>query len=123
MHYQLPPQAEWKAITCTRGLVYDVVVDIRKGSPTFLQHFAVELGDRYERTLLVPAGYAHGFQVLTAPAEMLYVHSAAYCSSLDRGLRADDHRLAIHWPLAITEQSSRDASHPLISPDFIGIEL
>lgn len=123
LHYQLPPHAEWKAITCTRGLVHDVVVDLRRDSPTFLKHYGVQLGENFARTLLVPGGFAHGFQVINGPAEMLYVHSAAYCKDSERGLRAADPRLQIRWPLPIAAQSPRDASHPLVSDDFLGIKL
>lgn len=121
MHFQHPPHSEWKLITCLRGRVYDVLVDLRRDSATFLQHHAVELAGETNRSLLVPPGCAHGFQTLTVDCEMLYLHSHPFVSASEGGVRADDPRLAIAWPLPCAERSARDAMHPLLPSDFPGI--
>ncbi|OJF98486.1 dTDP-4-dehydrorhamnose 3,5-epimerase family protein [Pararhizobium antarcticum] len=123
MHFQNPPFAEIKLIACTRGRVLDVVVDIRHGSPTFLKHFAVELSEDNGRSLLVPRGFAHGFQTLTDDAHMLYMHSESYVAASEGGLHSQDPRLAIGWPLPVINLSSRDAAHPLLQPDYVGVVL
>lgn len=123
MHVQLPPAGDWKVIACLRGAVHDVVVDLRRGSPTFLRWHAVEMTQGGSRSLLVPPGCAHGFQVLHADAEMHYFHSHHYVPDSDSGVRADDPRLSIVWPLPIAERSSRDTSHPLLAADYLGIVL
>lgn len=121
MHVQLPPAGDWKVIACLRGAVHDVVVDLRRGSPTFLRWHAIELSDEQPHSLLVPPGCAHGFQVMRADAEMHYFHSHPYVPDSDIGVRADDPRLSIAWPLPIIERSSRDAAHPLLAADYQGI--
>jgi dTDP-4-dehydrorhamnose 3,5-epimerase len=121
MHLQLPPVGDWKVIACLRGAVHDVVVDLRKGSPTFLRWHAVQLTEQSPCSLLVPPGCAHGFQVLHSEAEMHYLHSHPYVPDSEAGVRADDPRLAIVWPLPISERSPRDAAHPLLAADYKGI--
>jgi len=121
MHFQHAPHGEWKLITCLRGRVHDVIVDLRQGSTSLRQHHAVELSGEGHRTLLVPPGCAHGFQTLTAECEMLYLHSHPYVSSAEGGVRPDDPTIAIAWPLDFTDLSERDAHHPLLSADYQGI--
>jgi dTDP-4-dehydrorhamnose 3,5-epimerase len=121
LHFQHPPHAEMKLVSCLRGEVWDVAVDLREGSPTFLQWHAARLSAQNGHALLIPEGFAHGFQTLSAEVEMLYCHSAAYTSGAEGGLNPRDVRLAIGWPLAITEISARDAGHPAIGPDFEGV--
>lgn len=121
MHFQHPPHAEIKFVSCLRGEVFDVAVDLRRGSPTFLHWHAEILSAGNHKTLVIPEGFAHGFQTLTKDCEMLYLHTAAYRSEAEGGLNARDPRLAIQWPLPIAEQSARDAGHPLISEDFDGV--
>lgn len=123
MHVQLPPAGEWKVVSCLRGRVHDVIVDLRQRSPTFLRWHAVELSGDAHRSLLVPPGCAHGFQVLHADSEMLYHHSHRYVPESDFGVRADDPRLGIAWPLPIAARSPRDAGHPLLAASFPGIAL
>jgi len=123
MHFQYPPHAEIKLVTCLRGEVFDVAVDVRQGSPTFLQWHAQVLGADNHKTLLIAEGFAHGFQTLTADCEMLYFHTAAFQPSAEGGLNAQDSRLAIDWPQAITELSSRDAAHPMVDKDFFGLAV
>lgn len=123
MHWQHPPNAEMKLVSCIRGEVWDVAVDVRAGSPTFLQWHAQCLSAAYGLALLIPEGFAHGFQTLTADVELLYCNSAAYNSSAEAGLNPQDARLAINWPLPITELSARDADHALIESGFEGVSF
>ena len=123
MHFQRPPHSEMKLVSCIKGEVWDVAVDVRAGSPTFLRWHAERLSNDNGRALLIPEGFAHGFQVLTDDLEMLYCHSAAYNPSAEVGLNPRDVRLAITWPLAISELSSRDAEHPLIATGFEGVRF
>lgn len=122
MHYQQAPHAEMKWVSCLRGEVFDVAVDIRPDSPTRLQWHAERLSADNHRTLLVPEGFAHGFQTLTDDCEMLYLHSALYAPQAEAGLDALDPALSIAWPLPITERSHRDQQHPRISTSFTGVD-
>jgi dTDP-4-dehydrorhamnose 3,5-epimerase len=121
MHFQRPPHAEIKFVSCLRGEVFDVAVDLRTGSPTFLQWHAVRLSAENNLALLIPQGFAHGFQSLTDNVELLYCHSAAYAPAAECGLNPMDERLAIAWPLPVTEMSVRDAQHSPIGADFTGV--
>lgn len=122
LHFQHTPHGEDKLIQCLRGEVLDVAVDIRRGSPTFLQWHAEVLTGENNRSLLVPRGFAHGFQTLCDDCEMLYLHTAAHKPDSEGGVDALDPRLAISWPLPVTERSTRDQSHPCIEPSFKGVE-
>jgi dTDP-4-dehydrorhamnose 3,5-epimerase len=121
MHFQHPPHAEMKLVTCLRGEVLDVVVDLRRGSPTLLRWHAERLSAENHRTLLIPEGFAHGFQTLTDDCELIYLHTNAYRPDAEGALNALDPRLAINWPLPVTEMSDRDRAHPSIANDFVGI--
>ncbi|SFF18138.1 dTDP-4-dehydrorhamnose 3,5-epimerase [Thermoflexibacter ruber] len=121
MHYQEPPFAETKLVRCIKGKILDVVVDIRQNSPTFLQHYAVELSAENKRMLLIPEGFAHGFQTLEDDTEILYHHTNFYTPSAERGLRYNDLMLNISWIMLPTAISERDANFPLLSKDFKGI--
>lgn len=123
LHFQQPPHAEMKLVSCLRGEVWDVAVDLRAGSPTFLQWHEARLSADNGHALLIPEGFAHGFQTLSDDAEMLYCHSAAYNPGAEAGLNVRDPRLAIAWPLPIAEVSPRDAAHPDIGADFKGVRL
>jgi dTDP-4-dehydrorhamnose 3,5-epimerase len=123
MHFQRPPHAEAKLVSCLRGEVFDVAVDLREGSPTFLQWHAQVLSSENGLALLIPEGFAHGFQSMSDDAEMLYCHSAAYTSGAEGGLNPRDARLAIGWPLAIDEISPRDDGHAPIGADFKGVRV
>ncbi len=122
MHFQHAPHAEMKFVSCLRGSVFDVAVDLRKGSPTFLQWHAELLSADNHKTLAIPEGFAHGFQTLTDDCEMLYLHTAAYAPGAEAGLSPKDAKLAIAWPLPIAEISPRDAAHALIADDFVGVK-
>lgn len=121
LHYQQPPAAEAKLIRCLRGRVFDVAVDVRAGSPTFLQWHAVELADDNDRAVFIPEGFAHGFQVLGDRADLLYMHTAAWTPACEAGLRHDDPRLAIAWPLPVATLSERDRGYALIDDAFAGV--
>lgn len=123
MHFQYPPHAEMKLVSCIRGEVWDVAVDLRVGSPTFLHWHAERLSVENGCALLITEGFAHGFQALTGDVELLYCHSEAYATAAEGGLNPTDPRLGIAWPLAITELSARDAGHLLITSDFEGIRV
>jgi dTDP-4-dehydrorhamnose 3,5-epimerase len=123
MHFQRPPHSEMKLVTCLRGAVWDVAVDLRAGSPSFLQWHAQELSASNRCALLIPEGFAHGFQALSDDCELLYLHSAVYAPQAEAGLHPDDPRLAISWPLPKTEMSARDTQHPMLDPQFPGVTL
>jgi dTDP-4-dehydrorhamnose 3,5-epimerase len=110
LHFQRPPHAEMKLVTCLRGEVWDVAVDLRAQSPTCRRWHAERLSADNHRALLIPEGFAHGFQSITDNAELLYCHSAAYASDFELGIDALDVRLAIPWPLPIKDRSSRDCA-------------
>ena len=121
MHFQWPPHAEMKLVSCIRGEVWDVAVDLRANSKTYLHWHAETLSGENGRAFLIPEGFAHGFQAMTPDCEMLYMHSAVFEPTADAGLRHDDLRLNIAWPLLLTECSKRDRGHPLLNDDFKGI--
>lgn len=123
MHYQTPPAAEAKLIHCLHGRVFDVAVDLRAESPTFLQWHATELAEDTDNAIFIPEGFAHGFQTLTAEAHLLYMHTAAWTPECEAGLRHDDPSLAITWPLPPAEISNRDRSYPEIAASFAGMRI
>ncbi|GAV19737.1 dTDP-4-dehydrorhamnose 3,5-epimerase [Mariprofundus micogutta] len=123
MHYQHAPQAEMKLVRCLKGRVWDVAVDLRKNSATFLRWHAVELSEQNELMMVIPEGCAHGFQVLEAESELLYLHTALYSPELEGGVRHDDPVLNIDWPLEMMDISTRDKTHTLINEDYCGVEL
>lgn len=123
MHYQEPPFADAKLVTCVRGAVRDVALDVRKGSPTFLRWHAETLSADNGRALLLPPGCAHGFQALTDDVLLIYCHSFRYTPSADAGIQPLDPRLAIDWPLPIADMSERDRTRPPLSADFAGVQL
>lgn len=122
MHFQMAPHAEMKFVSCIRGEVFDVAVDLRRKSPTFLRWYAEVLSEINHRSLLIPEGFAHGFQALTDNCELLYLHTATYQPSAEAALNVSDPRVAISWPLPIAEMSERDRAHPMLSDKFEGIE-
>jgi dTDP-4-dehydrorhamnose 3,5-epimerase len=121
MHFQHPPHSEMKLVTCLRGAIFDVAIDLRQGSPTFLSWHAERISAERAQALLIPEGFAHGFQALSDDVELLYCHSAPYASASDDGLNPLDPMLAIAWPEAITELSTRDRSHPMLPLSFEGL--
>jgi dTDP-4-dehydrorhamnose 3,5-epimerase len=114
LHYQLAPACEAKLVRCTAGAVHDVIVDLRPESPTYLQHFTVELTARNRRALYVPEMFAHGFQVLEDETEVFYHISAFYAPEQSTGIRYDDPKLGIRWPLPVTAMSDKDQTWPFL---------
>jgi len=123
MHFQYEPSSEIKMVKCIKGSVFDVVVDIRKGSSTFLKTFSIELTETNKKTIYIPKGFAHGFQTLEDNTELLYMHSSIYNPSHECGLNIKDPLLDIRFPLEISNLSSRDKEHKLLSNNFKGIAL
>ena len=122
LHFQHPPYAETKLVSCLQGEVFDVAVDLRQGSPTFLNWHAEILSAANHKTFFIPEGCAHGFQTLTENCEMLYFHTAAYQPGAEGGIHPQDPRLNIQWPEAVAQLSHRDAAHPAINSDFAGVQ-
>lgn len=123
LHFQRPPHAEKKIVNCLRGEIFDVAVDVRSHSQTFLRWHAEVLSASNHRALYIPEGFAHGFQALSADVELLYLHSASHCPEAEDGLDAVDPMLRIDWPINITERSKRDTAHdPLSQKKFQGVE-
>jgi dTDP-4-dehydrorhamnose 3,5-epimerase len=121
MHYQVQPSAETKIVSCLRGAIFDIAVDVRRGSPTFLEWHAEMLSEENRRSLFVPEGFAHGFQTVVDDAEVLYLATAAYDPTLERGIHPLDPRVEIAWPLPVGRLSERDATHPPVGAEFEGI--
>jgi dTDP-4-dehydrorhamnose 3,5-epimerase len=121
LHYQVPPFTEIKLIRCVKGSVWDVIVDIRKNSPTFLQHFAVELSEQNRKMIYVPEGFAHGFQTLADNSELVYHHTEYYTPNSEAGLNYNDPLLNIEWPLAVSVISEKDKNNKFIDNTFKGI--
>ena len=121
MHFQHPPFREIKMVRCIAGAVYDVIIDLRRDSPSFLQWVGVELSATNNRMLYIPEGFAHGFQTLEENSALIYHHSEYYTPGAEGGFRYDDATFAIQWPLPLTSLSARDAGHPTVDKNFKGI--
>ncbi|MGH8002593.1 MAG: dTDP-4-dehydrorhamnose 3,5-epimerase [Brasilonema sp.] len=120
MHYQILPAAETKLIRCTQGAIYDVIIDMRPESPTYLQYIGVELTAENHRALYVPEMFAHGYQTLTDSAEVAYQVGEFYTPGYERGLRYDDSFFNIQWPVEVTEISEKDKNWPLMKMMTVG---
>lgn len=112
LHYQEPPHAEGKLIHCTRGRIFDVAVDLRPGSPTYLRHAGIELSPDAARLFFVPEGCAHGYLTLEDASDVHYHVSAPYAPAAARGVRWNDPAFGIDWPMAPTLMAERDAGYP-----------
>lgn len=123
LHFQYEQHSEIKMVKCIRGSVFDVVVDIRKNSPTFLNYFSVELTQDNQKMIYIPKGFAHGFQTLQDDTELLYFHSSVYKPSKEGALNIKDTLLNIKWPLDIINLSKRDEEHKLLDNTFEGIVI
>ncbi len=121
LHCQLQPYGEIKLVSCVRGEVFDVAVDLRRRSPTFLQWHGEILSAANHRALLIPHGFAHGFQALTDEVELLYCHSSPHVPAAEFGLHPQDAYLAIDWPLPVIGLSARDAAHARLDARFDGV--
>lgn len=122
MHYQLPPYSEIKLIRCIRGKVFDVIIDIREGSPTFLEHFSVELSEENKFSLYIPEGFAHGFQTLEDNSQLIYHHTSFYQPGFEGGIHYSDPSVGIVWPLQVTRISDKDSNYEFLN-NFNGIKL
>lgn len=118
LHFQYPPFEEMKIVSCIKGAVLDVVVDIRRTSNTYLNHFAIELNASNNKSLIIPSGFAHGFQALEDDCEFLYLNTASYNPSAEGGLNALDPALGIKWTLPAGERSDKDQAWKHISSSF-----
>jgi dTDP-4-dehydrorhamnose 3,5-epimerase len=121
LHFQLAPHGEKKLVQCLRGEVWDVALDLRRGSPTFLRWHAERLSEDNDTALLIPEGFAHGLQTLEDDVDMLYCHSAAYAADAEGGVHPREPRAAIAWPLPIAALSPRDEARPLLDARFTGL--
>jgi len=121
MHFQKQPNGEAKLVHCIKGSIWDVAVDLRRGSPTFLKWTAQVLSAENRRALIIPPGFAHGFQSLQDNSELLYFHSYPYVPGSDAGLNPKDPRLAINWPKAISLISNKDSQQSLLDENFQGL--
>jgi dTDP-4-dehydrorhamnose 3,5-epimerase len=123
MHFQYPPYCEQKIVSCMRGEVYDVAIDLRKNSPTFLKYYGAVLSADNFRSLYIPEGFAHGFQTLSPECEMLYFHTADYHAPAEGGINSLDPAISINWPLKISELSPRDRAHAFLDSSYSGVDL
>jgi dTDP-4-dehydrorhamnose 3,5-epimerase len=123
MHFQYPPYAETKIVSCLKGRVWDVAIDLRKGSSTFLSYQAEILSEDDNKSYFIPEGFAHGFQTLSPNCQMLYFHTSYYKKEYEGAVSPIDPKIKINWPEQISEISGRDSNHPMLSNDFDGIQL
>jgi len=121
MHYQRSPHADMKLVTCIRGAVLDVALDVRAGSPTLAKWHGEVLSADNRRALLIPEGFAHGFQALTDDVELIYCHSAPYVPAADAAHNVFDPVFGIDWPEAVTDMSDRDRNHAMLANPFEGV--
>lgn len=123
LHFQFPPFAEAKMVSCLRGEVFDVALDLRQGSPTFMRwHAEILSADNY-KSFFIPEGFAHGFQALSDDCEMLYLHSANYSQEAIGTLNVLDPKIAIAWPRKVLGLSLRDSQCPFVDDSFKGVVL
>ncbi len=123
LHFQYPPHAECKIVSCLRGEVLDVAVDIRKSSPAFLHWHGEILSASNQKSLLIPEGFAHGFQTLVDDCELIYLHSVPFYEHSEGAINIADPKIGIVWPIPITDISNRDLHHPFITDKFKGVEV
>lgn len=123
LHFQKPPFSEMKIVRCMKGKVWDVVVDLRSGSNTFLEWHAEELSPDNAKMMIIPEGCAHGFQSLEPGSELLYLHTEFYTPNAESGVAFDDPSLKISWPLPVTEISVRDNGHPHLTNNDCRIKI
>jgi dTDP-4-dehydrorhamnose 3,5-epimerase len=123
MHFQYPPHSEIKMVRCIAGAIFDVIIDLRSDSPSFLQWFGQELSATNKTMLYIPEGFAHGFQTLTDNSELIYHHTSFYTPGAEGGIKYDDKKIDIHWKLPVAEVSERDKNHPYLNESFTGIKL
>jgi len=118
MHYQLSPKSEDKIVRCINGSIYDVIIDMRKNSPTFCDWFGIELSAKNKKSLYVPKGFAHGNISLEDNSELFYLVTEYYSSEHERGIRWNDPKFNIEWPIKPVVISEKDRNHPDFNPDY-----
>ena len=123
MHFQKPPYTEIKLVHCITGTIFDVIIDVRQGSPTFLHWFGVELSRGNKKMLYIPEGFAHGFQTLEDHCELLYCHSNFYTPGYEGAILFNDPKIKINWPMEATYLSDKDKQITLVNEDFKGIKF
>jgi dTDP-4-dehydrorhamnose 3,5-epimerase len=121
LHFQYPPHAECKIVSCLLGEVYDVAVDIRKDSSTFLHWHSEILSAANKKSLFIPEGFAHGFQTLSDDCELIYLHTEPFHELSESAINIADPKIGINWPIPITDLSDRDRQHPFITDKFKGV--
>jgi len=123
LHFQYPPHAEMKLVRCLKGKIFDVAVDLRKDSRTFLKWHSEILTPENNKMMVIPEGFAHGFQTLECETEVLYLHTAEYQAEFEGGVLFDDPKLNIQWPMTCANISGRDKQHQLIDAHFTGLDV
>jgi len=123
LHFQNPPHAEAKIISCLKGEVFDVAVDLRRGSNTFLSWHAEKISAENQKSIIIPEGFAHGFQALADDCELFYLHTRFYAPEVEEGFNVQDKRIGINWPLPIIGLSDRDKSYAPLKDNYCGILL
>lgn len=119
MHYQIHPAAEVKIIRVIKGTIYDVIVDLREGSETYLKWISITLSAERPQLLYIPEGFAHGFQTLSDDVEMIYQHSSFHNPDYERGFRYDDPKVKISWPLTVSNLSKKDREYADLKSDIM----
>lgn len=122
-HFQYPPHTETKIVTCTRGEVYDIAIDLRRNSPTFMHWYGITLSEKNNLSFYIPDGFAHGFQSMTDNSDLLYMHTHQYCKESEGGLNVLDPLVGVKWPNAPENLSSKDLSFSYINTDFKGLSI
>ena len=123
MHFQRPPMAEIKMVKCLSGSVFDVMIDLRSDSSTFLNWYGEKLSAENMKMMYIPEGFAHGFQTLEENSELLYLHTEFYCPEHEGGVRYNDPLINISWPIEVADISKKDKNYSLLSKDFEGLLL
>ena len=123
MHFQYPPHSEVKMVRCIAGAIFDVIIDVREGSSSFLKWVGTELSASNKKMLYIPEGFAHGFQTLTDDCQLIYHHTSLYAPGAEGGIRYNDPMVGIDWKLPVADISDRDKAHPLLTQIFTGIKL
>ena len=123
MHFQYPPKSEIKMLKCLHGSVFDVMIDLRQGSSTFLKWHGEIVSADNMKMMYIPEGFAHGFQTMESNSELLYFHTNFYSPEHEGVVRYNDPKVGIKWPLEVTDVSERDDKHPLLGEDFSGIKF
>lgn len=123
LHFQKPPYAETKIITCVKGKIFDCLVDLRQNSPTFLAWHGEVLSEKNRRMLVIPEGFAHGLQTLTDDCRVFYFHTNYYRASHEKRIRYDEPLIAVKWPQKVRAISAKDSQAPFLKNNFKGLKI